>query len=94
MSYTFSQMELCKIGSDYVYIVSKQGTKKAPKYKIKSLETASLAENKQEGGLGGVTKLTLDESAILVGLLPAPAIYSPKNHPEQSYERRNFDFRQ
>ena len=32
------------------------------------MKTASLAENKQEGGLGGVTKLTLDEKmAYLAG---------------------------
>ena len=34
--------------------------------------------------------LTLDESAILIGLLPAPAIYSPINHPERILKRRNL----
>ena len=34
--------------------------------------------------------LTLDESAILIGLLPAPAIYSPVNHPERNLKRRNL----
>ena len=34
--------------------------------------------------------LTLDESAILIGLLPAPAIYSPVNHPERILKRRNL----
>tara|TARA_B100001113_G_scaffold92896_1_gene74397 strand:- start:84 stop:2198 length:2115 start_codon:yes stop_codon:yes gene_type:complete len=33
--------------------------------------------------------LTIDESALLVGLLPAPASYSPINHPEKSIRRRN-----
>ena len=36
------------------------------------------------------SELTLDESAILVGLLPAPAIYSPKNHPERIHKRRDL----
>lgn len=35
------------------------------------------------------TELTLDESAILVGVLPGPAIYSPINHPERALRRRN-----
>ena len=34
--------------------------------------------------------LTLDESAILIGLLPAPAIYSPVNHPDRILKRRNL----
>jgi len=33
--------------------------------------------------------LTLDEAAILVGLLKAPTKYSPKLHPEVSLKRRN-----
>ncbi len=33
--------------------------------------------------------LTVDESALLVGLLPAPASYSPINHPEKAIRRRN-----
>ena len=36
------------------------------------------------------SELTLNECAILVGLLPAPAIYSPKNHPERILKRRNL----
>jgi len=33
--------------------------------------------------------LTIDESALLVGLLPAPASYSPIHHPEKAIRRRN-----
>ena len=33
--------------------------------------------------------LTIDESALLVGLLPAPASYSPIHHPDRSIRRRN-----
>jgi len=33
--------------------------------------------------------LTIDESALLVGLLPAPASYSPIHHPERAIRRRN-----
>ena len=33
--------------------------------------------------------LTLDESALLVGLLPAPASYSPIHHPDRAIRRRN-----
>jgi len=33
--------------------------------------------------------LTLDESALLVGLLPAPRNYSPINHPDKALRRRN-----
>ena len=33
--------------------------------------------------------LTIDESALLVGLLPAPASYSPIHHPERAFKRRN-----
>ena len=37
-----------------------------------------------------VSKLTLDEASILIGLLPAPARYSPIRHPEKSLNRRNL----
>ena len=37
-----------------------------------------------------VSKLTLDESAILIGLLPAPARYSPIKYPEKSMAKRNL----
>ena len=33
--------------------------------------------------------LTIDESALLVGLLPAPASYSPIHYPERAFKRRN-----
>ncbi len=33
--------------------------------------------------------LSLEECALLVGVLPAPAHYSPVNHPEKSIRRRN-----
>ena len=33
--------------------------------------------------------LTVDESALLVGLLPSPASYSPVRHPEKARKRRN-----
>ncbi len=33
--------------------------------------------------------LTVDESALLAGLLPAPASYSPIHHPERAIRRRN-----
>ncbi len=33
--------------------------------------------------------ITLDEAALLVGVLPGPAIYSPINHPERALRRRN-----
>ena len=36
-----------------------------------------------------VRNLTLDESALLVGLLPAPEHYSPIKHPEKALRRRN-----
>ncbi len=35
-------------------------------------------------------QLTLDEAAVLVGLLQAPSRYSPKSHPEASKTRRNI----
>ncbi|NOZ03305.1 MAG: PBP1A family penicillin-binding protein [FCB group bacterium] len=34
-------------------------------------------------------ELTLDEAALLVGLLPSPASYSPINHPDKALVRRN-----
>ena len=37
-----------------------------------------------------VSEITLDESAILIGLLPAPARYSPIKHPEKSIAKRNL----
>ena len=33
--------------------------------------------------------LSVDESALLVGLLPSPASYSPVRHPERARKRRN-----
>jgi penicillin-binding protein 1A len=36
-----------------------------------------------------VRNLTLDESALLVGLLPAPEHYSPVKHPKVALRRRN-----
>jgi penicillin-binding protein 1A len=35
------------------------------------------------------SELTLDESAVLVGLLKAPTTYNPVRHPQKSIERRN-----
>jgi len=40
-----------------------------------------------------VTHINLDECAILIGLLPAPARYSPIRHPEKSLFRRNLVLR-
>ncbi len=37
-----------------------------------------------------VSELGLDECAILVGLLPAPARYSPITHPDRALVRRNL----
>jgi len=34
--------------------------------------------------------LTLSESAMLIGLLPGPALYDPFNHPERAKSRRNL----
>jgi len=34
-------------------------------------------------------ELTIDESAILVGVLPSPASYSPIRHPERAIRRKN-----
>lgn len=39
-------------------------------------------------------KLTLQESATLVGLLKAPTYYNPKNHPERAESRRNVVLQQ
>ena len=38
-------------------------------------------------------QLTLGESAMLVGILPAPARYSPINHPERAHYKRNVVLR-
>ncbi len=38
-------------------------------------------------------ELTLDESAMLVGILPAPAYYSPIRHPERAQHKRNVVLR-
>ncbi len=38
-------------------------------------------------------EITLDEAAILVGVLPGPALYSPINHPERALRRRNIVLR-
>ncbi|MEE9167263.1 MAG: PBP1A family penicillin-binding protein [Candidatus Neomarinimicrobiota bacterium] len=40
-----------------------------------------------------VGNLTLDESALLIGLLPAPARYSPINHLDRAVGRRNVVLR-
>ena len=37
-----------------------------------------------------VSNLNLDECAILIGVLPAPARYSPISHPERALFRRNL----
>ena len=37
----------------------------------------------------GAHDLTLDESALLVGVLPAPARYTPVRYPEKAIKRRN-----
>ena len=36
-----------------------------------------------------VGELNIDECALLVGLLPAPARYSPIRHPDKAFARRN-----
>ncbi len=38
--------------------------------------------------------LTLEESAVLIGMLKAPTRYSPRVHPERSLVRRNIVFKQ
>ena len=40
-----------------------------------------------------VSKLDLSECALLIGMLPAPARYSPKNHPIKATNRRNLVLR-
>jgi len=40
-----------------------------------------------------VDKLNLNESATLIGLLPAPSRYSPKKYPDRSLRRRNLVLR-
>ena len=40
-----------------------------------------------------VSNMTLNESAVLIGLLPAPARYSPITHPERALVRRNLVLR-
>ena len=40
-----------------------------------------------------INTLNLNESALLIGLLPAPARYSPINHPEKALKRRNLVLR-
>jgi len=40
-----------------------------------------------------ISDLRLDESAILIGLLPAPARYSPIRHPDKALVRRNLVLR-
>ena len=37
-----------------------------------------------------VSKVTLDEAALLIGLLPAPAKYSPINHSERAIKKRDL----
>jgi len=37
-----------------------------------------------------VSELTLEESAVLIGLLPAPAIYSPIRYPDRAEKRKNL----
>ena len=37
-----------------------------------------------------VSELNLEESAMLVGLLPAPAIYSPVKYPDRAERRKNL----
>jgi len=40
-----------------------------------------------------VSNMTLNESSVLIGLLPAPARYSPITHPERALVRRNLVLR-
>tara|TARA_Y100000590_G_scaffold190409_2_gene216726 strand:- start:41542 stop:43707 length:2166 start_codon:yes stop_codon:yes gene_type:complete len=39
------------------------------------------------------SELTLDECAMLIGILPRPATYSPVNYPERAVRRRNIVLR-
>ena len=39
------------------------------------------------------SELTLPECALLIGLLPAPSLYSPKRNPELALRRRNVVYR-
>lgn len=36
-----------------------------------------------------VKDLTIDEAAVMVGMLKGPALYNPKSHPINSFKRRN-----
>lgn len=36
------------------------------------------------------SKLTLDETALLVGMIRAPRFYSPQTHPDRAEQRRNL----
>jgi 1A family penicillin-binding protein len=38
----------------------------------------------------GVLTLTLADSAVLAGLIKAPAIYNPRDHPKRALERRDY----
>ena len=40
-----------------------------------------------------ISNLNLNESSVLIGLLPAPARYSPISHPDRSIKRRNLVLR-
>jgi penicillin-binding protein 1A len=35
------------------------------------------------------SQMTLDETAVLVGMIRAPRVYSPVAHPERATQRRN-----
>lgn len=50
-------------------------------YGVQASAKRYFGENAQE--------LTLEESALLVGLLPSPVYYSPINYPDKSITRRN-----
>ena len=40
-----------------------------------------------------ISEINLNEAAIIIGLLPAPARFSPKRHPERSKVRKNLVLR-
>ncbi|MBI45628.1 MAG: hypothetical protein CMG66_05650 [Candidatus Marinimicrobia bacterium] len=40
-----------------------------------------------------VSEVTLDEAAMLIGLLPAPAKYTPVNHPQRAIKKRDLVLR-